>query len=67
VDPSKITQPHVGDEDDVMDELKDLSEDDWIKIKSYYLALTLHVDDCVGEILDELKNQGIEENAARCG
>ncbi|MFA6864432.1 MAG: sulfatase-like hydrolase/transferase [Sphaerochaetaceae bacterium] len=62
VDLSKIIPPHVGDEDDIMDELKDLSDDDWIKIKSYYLALTLHVDDCVGEILGELKDQGIEEN-----
>ena len=62
VDLTKIELPHTGTEDDEMEELKNLSDEDWIKIRAYYLALTLHVDDCVGEILDELKAQEIEDD-----
>lgn len=61
--------PHRSREDDALmerllgktwnDKLKDIDERKWREIYASYLALTTHVDDCVGDILDELKD--IEE------
>ena len=57
-----LTGIKVGKDDKVMDILKDLTAEDWNKIKTYYLALVCEIDDCVGEILAELKNKNLEED-----
>lgn len=41
-------------------QLKDIDERKWREIYASYLALTTHVDDCIGHIFNELKD--IEEN-----
>lgn len=39
-------------------DLSNISEQEWKKIIKYYHALTHHVDNCVGEIIDYLKRSG---------
>lgn len=61
--------PHRSTQDDALMEtllgtdwhhkLDDIDEQKWKEIYASYLALTTHVDDCIGDILNELKD--IEE------
>ncbi|MFA9396706.1 MAG: sulfatase [Clostridiaceae bacterium] len=61
-DISKIDLPKMGNDEELCNELKDLSDDEIKKIIQYYLALASHVDDCVGDILTALKELELEEN-----
>lgn len=58
-DAKEMTLPKIGPENEVMDILKNLTDDDWKEIIRYYLALVSHVDDCVGKIVKRLKENGI--------
>ncbi len=62
VDETKIKLPIKVSEQNTMSELRKLKDDDWKKIIKYYLALTLHVDDCVGEILKTLEKTADMDN-----
>lgn len=42
--------------------LNKLSSSDWQEIVAYYYALVAHIDDCIGQILRTLDNQGLSEN-----
>ncbi len=54
--------PSLGPDDSWREDLKDISEQKWQEIRAYYLALVSHVDDCVGKIIDTLKETGQYEN-----
>lgn len=62
VDVSKIKLPPEVPQEIKMEMLKDFTDADYIKMIQYYLALTVHVDDCVGQILNTLKETGADEN-----
>lgn len=62
VDVSKIKLPPPVEREQMMPELRGLSEEEMRRMIQYYLALTLHADDCVGEILKTLRDEGLEEN-----
>jgi len=57
-----IPSPIVDSEDKVMHNLKNVSNDDWKKVKLYYYALVSHVDDCIGQIIKTLKEEGLFED-----
>jgi len=60
--PDEMPLPKVGENEEVLPVLKNVSPEKWQKIIAYYLALVSHVDDCVGKILDTLKRTGQENN-----
>ncbi|MCI8615332.1 MAG: sulfatase-like hydrolase/transferase [Lachnospiraceae bacterium] len=62
VDVNKIKLPVKSQIPEVMPELQDITDDEWRKIIQYYLALVLHVDDCIGEILNTLKEMNAWDN-----
>ncbi len=55
VDIDKIKLPIKTEMSEIMPELRDITDEEWKKIIQYYLALVLHVDDCIGEIINTLK------------
>ncbi len=57
-----IEKPKFSDNDEIMDFLKDLSEEDWIKIRAHYLALVCEIDECVGRIIESVNNNGFGDN-----
>ncbi len=62
VDVSKIKQPLKVALEQTMPILKDFTDEDYTEMIKSYLALTLHVDDCVGEILKTLKETNAYED-----
>ncbi|MBY5944708.1 sulfatase [Photobacterium rosenbergii] len=50
--------PVIGNEEQVMEKLKGISNEEWQEIRRYYMALVSHVDDCVGQLTDKLKETG---------
>lgn len=61
-DPEEMPLPGKSEMEEVAPFLKDVSEEDWREIVAYYLALVSHVDDCAGQIIDQLEKEGIFEN-----
>lgn len=57
-----IQKPKVSKDEEIMDFLKDLSDDEWINIRKHYLALVSELDECVGRIISSLSNKGLEDN-----
>nr|WP_086938535.1 sulfatase-like hydrolase/transferase [Thaumasiovibrio occultus] len=53
-----MTIPVVGDDEQVMEKLKGISDPQWQEIRRYYMALVSHVDDCVGQLITTLKETG---------
>lgn len=58
----KIKLPVKTTMEETMPELGNITEDGWKKIIRYYLALALHVDDCIGHIIKALKETGTYDN-----
>ncbi len=54
--------PKMGEEEKFAPFLKDVPAQKWRETIAYYLALVSHVDDCVGKIIQQLKEEGIFEN-----
>lgn len=54
-DQDQMDMPVRGEDEVVMDILKDVSDQAWQEIIAYYLALVSHVDACVGDIISGLK------------
>lgn len=62
VNMDKIKLPVRGEVSEIMPELRDITDQEWKKIIQYYLALVLHVDDCIGEIINTLKETNAWED-----
>lgn len=62
VDFSKITPPILGEDEAWSPLLKDVPAEKWIETKAYYLALVAELDDLVGEIVTELKEQDLYDD-----
>jgi len=54
--------PKVGKNEEVMSKLKDISDAEWQEIRRYYMALVSHVDHCVGDVIQSLKDTGQYED-----
>ncbi|MFW6229600.1 MAG: sulfatase [Halanaerobium sp.] len=61
-DPEELSLPEIGENEIIDSNLKDVTEEEWRKIKAYYLALVSHIDDCVGQIIDKLKEKDMFDN-----
>ncbi|MEZ9134356.1 sulfatase [Vibrio sp. 10N.286.52.B1] len=61
-DPQNMPLPKVGKEEVVMDKLKHISDKEWQEIRQYYMALVSHVDDCVGQVVESLKQAQLYED-----
>lgn len=59
---SQMPLPILSDEEKMDDKLKDITSEEWQKIKAYYMALVTHVDDCIGYILNTLEEENLLEN-----
>jgi arylsulfatase A-like enzyme len=59
---SDMSLPIKGDDEQLMDSLKGITNQEWREIRRYYMALVSHVDDCVGQIIDTLKSTEQYEN-----
>lgn len=57
-----IPLPKVGKSEEVMDKLKGFTDEEWREIRRYYMALVSHVDDCVGNVVQSLKETGQYED-----
>jgi len=58
----EIPLPIMGEENEYMPFLKDLSKKDWKEIIVKYLALVTHLDECVGQIINTLKEENLFDN-----
>lgn len=58
---NQLGLPKLGEDEQFEDFLKDITAEQWQKIRGYYLALVSHVDDCVGQIMETLRQEGLEE------
>ncbi|SHH60343.1 sulfatase family protein [Clostridium grantii] len=54
--------PKIGEHEEVSEVLKHISDEEWKKIKAYYYAFAAHVDECVGNILNTLKEKKLDED-----
>ncbi len=43
-------------------DLSEVTEEKWRQVVQYYHALMHHVDECIGEIIDKLKKEGLYED-----
>ncbi|MDB1125341.1 sulfatase family protein [Vibrio algarum] len=57
-----MSKPILGEAEDVMESLRNISPLEWQRIKQFYMALVSHVDDCVGKIVDKLKETNLYDN-----
>jgi len=62
VDLDKLRMPVKGEEDKVLPFLEDVTEEEWRQVVRYYLAFVAQVDDCVGRIINKLKEEDLYED-----
>lgn len=57
--PDDFELPKIGKDEVILDFLKDVPQEKWKETNAYYMALVSHVDDCVGQMMKTLEEEGI--------